>query len=248
MHDEIAERRLNPALPIYDQVRRDIEYQIKIGLLKPGDQLPSEANFKKIYGISRTPIRKALDILEMDGLIYRAQGRGSFVRKQKIGGALGEMIGFGQVLRDAGHKLDAYTISVELVASDDETSEKLDLEVGDNLIYIRRLFKVDGSPLVLFNHYLRSIIPIERLMSESHFPSLFDLLHREGLEPWEAMQAISATLLSKEEASYLQVGLPTAALLMKQTYYSTTGIPIWFSRFLVRADRYEYYVHLRKRT
>lgn len=233
--------------PLYEQIRRDLEQQIRSGALKPGDQLPSEAELQKMYSVSRTPIRQALDALETAGLIYRAQGRGSFVRERKIGGPVGYMLGFGQHLLDKGYQVERKTLSIELVAANEQVAAGLQLEPGVDVIHVRRRFDVDGEPLVLFNHYVRPIISIQSLRREGDFFSLYDQLQRAGFEPQEAFQSISAVILDEASASLLRVPPASAALLIKQTYYAAGQVPIWLSQLLIRADRYEYEVKLQKR-
>lgn len=48
----------------------------------PGAMLPSESQLCKTYSVSRASIRKALELLEKENLIYRQAGVGSFIREQ----------------------------------------------------------------------------------------------------------------------------------------------------------------------
>jgi GntR family transcriptional repressor for pyruvate dehydrogenase complex len=48
--------------------------------LKPGDKLPSERNLVQILGISRAPVREALRMLEIVGMVEVRQGKGVFVK------------------------------------------------------------------------------------------------------------------------------------------------------------------------
>ncbi|NLY90197.1 MAG: GntR family transcriptional regulator [Firmicutes bacterium] len=51
---------------------------MKRGAITPGNQLPSENMLADQFKISRHTVRKALSDLEIEGLIYREQGRGTF--------------------------------------------------------------------------------------------------------------------------------------------------------------------------
>lgn len=244
MDDSPTRFILNQSSPYHEQIRRYLERRIKLGLLKSGDQLPSEAELQRTFEVSRTPVRQALDALESDGIIYRSQGRGSFVRDRKIGGSLDQMISFGPGLWDAGHTVEAKTLTVERATCSQEIEATLDCLDEEKITYIRRLFIVDDEPLVLFDHYLKPMLPAEYFIQQGNFQSLFQLLSDEGFEPFEGIQSISAGLVNEEEASLLNITLPAAVLMIKQVYYAATGAPLWCSRFLVRADRYEYKVRL----
>lgn len=67
-------------LPIYAKIAEAIREEINLGNLKPGDRIPTEEELCRIYNVSRGTIRKALHILEEDGIISRRQGIGSFVK------------------------------------------------------------------------------------------------------------------------------------------------------------------------
>ncbi|MGC9064645.1 MAG: GntR family transcriptional regulator, partial [bacterium] len=66
-------------LPIYAKIAETLREEIKNGTLKPGDQLPTEEELCNFYNVSRGTIRKALSLLESEGIISRRQGVGSFV-------------------------------------------------------------------------------------------------------------------------------------------------------------------------
>src|SRR5712692_2489309 len=52
---------------------------IRSGKLAPGKQLPSENDFAKQLGVSRTTLRDAIILLLGEGLIERRRGLGTFV-------------------------------------------------------------------------------------------------------------------------------------------------------------------------
>ena len=58
------------ATPLYRQLKNIIKKEIRCGMLKPGDKLPSEAQMQKKYEMSRVTIRNAMAELESEGYIY----------------------------------------------------------------------------------------------------------------------------------------------------------------------------------
>jgi ABC-type glycerol-3-phosphate transport system substrate-binding protein len=69
----------NSPIPLYYQLRLLIKREIDTGRLKPGDQIPTEAELCRRYEISRTPVRQALLELTREGVLVRTVGRGTFV-------------------------------------------------------------------------------------------------------------------------------------------------------------------------
>jgi multiple sugar transport system substrate-binding protein len=73
--------RIDPAqpIPIYFQLKTLLLEEILSGVYRPGDRLPTEHELCAIYGISRTPVTRALSELAQDGVILRHRRRGTFV-------------------------------------------------------------------------------------------------------------------------------------------------------------------------
>lgn len=65
--------------PLYLQIQAMLKQKIEQGELKPGDQIPTEADLVEQFNVSRVTIKNALKMLVEDGLIYRIAGKGSFV-------------------------------------------------------------------------------------------------------------------------------------------------------------------------
>lgn len=66
-------------IPLYQHIVIDLKAKIESGELKIGDKLPTEAEISKKYNVSRITSKRALTELENANLIYRVQGKGSFV-------------------------------------------------------------------------------------------------------------------------------------------------------------------------
>lgn len=60
----------------------NLSEQIRSGALKPGEQLPTEAELCAQFDVSRTVVREAVARLRSDGLVVPHQGRGMFVSDQ----------------------------------------------------------------------------------------------------------------------------------------------------------------------
>ena len=68
----------------YEVVADYIREQITSGVYSVGKRIPTEDRLIETLGVSRTPVRKALEYLIEEGLIYRVQGSGSFVKARPL--------------------------------------------------------------------------------------------------------------------------------------------------------------------
>lgn len=73
----------NPAkpLPVYLQIAELLARQIKAGYWHSGERLPTEAELAQTLSVAVGTLRKALALLEEQGVLERIQGSGTYVRQ-----------------------------------------------------------------------------------------------------------------------------------------------------------------------
>src|SRR5690606_32050036 len=70
-------------LTLSQKIAEDIASKIVEGTLKPGDPL-IESELTEFYGISRSPVREALYLLESQGIVERIQRKSVYVKKHTL--------------------------------------------------------------------------------------------------------------------------------------------------------------------
>ena len=75
------EFRLDPAsgVPTYLQLVHQVEHALRLGYLKPGDQLPKVRDVVASLAINPNTVSKAYRELETKGLIVGRPGQGTFI-------------------------------------------------------------------------------------------------------------------------------------------------------------------------
>ncbi|MEO3777272.1 GntR family transcriptional regulator [Micromonospora sp. B11E3] len=68
-----------PYEPLWRRIRREIQAKITVGILKPGDKLPTTRELAAQYDTSGVTVRKAIDLLIEAGVLEGRQGVGVFV-------------------------------------------------------------------------------------------------------------------------------------------------------------------------
>ncbi|WP_042166026.1 GntR family transcriptional regulator [Paenibacillus gorillae] len=66
-------------LPKYVQLKKELLQWVQTGKLRPDEQMPSEHEITQLFQMSRQTVRQALGELETEGVLYRIQGKGTFV-------------------------------------------------------------------------------------------------------------------------------------------------------------------------
>lgn len=68
-------------VPRYRQIVNELRDAMTRGSLAPGSALPSESELMVEHSVSRATVRRALEVLESDGLISTHPGKGRYVRR-----------------------------------------------------------------------------------------------------------------------------------------------------------------------
>lgn len=71
-------------IPIYEQITKNVERLIALGILKQDEKLPSVRNLAIELSINPNTIQKAYQQLEQKNLIYTIQGIGNFVSQNNL--------------------------------------------------------------------------------------------------------------------------------------------------------------------
>lgn len=72
----------NSGVPIYQQIAEQMKADILAGKMKQGEYLPSIRSLAKELKISVITTMKAYELLEEEGLVTAAQGKGFYVNAQ----------------------------------------------------------------------------------------------------------------------------------------------------------------------
>lgn len=71
-------------IPVYEQIIRQTEKFILIGVLNAGDKLPSVRQLSAELSINPNTIQKAFTELDRRGVIFSVNGRGNFVSDKAL--------------------------------------------------------------------------------------------------------------------------------------------------------------------
>jgi len=84
--------KLNTTSNRSSEIVKQIKRLLLNGTLKPGNRLPTEAELSEVLGVSRTPVREAVKILESIGVIEIKRGEGMFITKKPSNFSLNPLI------------------------------------------------------------------------------------------------------------------------------------------------------------
>ena len=233
-------------IPFYVQVKESLKDQIDAGGRTAGEQLPGEPELCRLYDVSRTVIRQALRDLELEGLIVRQKGRGTFVAEPKLReGLFQELTGFYEDMAGKGRPPVSQVLTQEIIPATAKIAGYLRLRPGAEVVHIDRLRFVDGEPLVLVATYLpaarcpglEGVDFTERSLYE-YLATAYGLIIARGRRTLEAVPA------SEYEAKLLAVRKGAPLILLDSVSFLADGAPIEYYHALHRGDRSRFEVEL----
>jgi len=190
----------------------DLRRQIDEGVLAPGDRLPSEAELCSGYGVSRTVVRDALSRLVLEGRIYKIKGKGAFVAVPTASGDfVATTMGFWEEMSAKGRHLQTRVLDQRLQRPTPSQRTALRLGTGDQVLALRRLYVVDGTPTILvFTALPASLVPALARFNLQNSSLYGTLRERDGRVPFRAERWLEAVPPRPEEAGLLELrrGVP----------------------------------------
>lgn len=223
----------------YLRLKNELVADIHAGVYVANDRLPSQRELGQRYGLSHMTVRRAINELVREGVIYARQGQGIFVAEPKREAERGPLIGFTEDMHLRGMQASSRVLEKRIVNASTMLASTLQAVVGQPLVYLRRLRLADSEPMAIQTTYLPSALCPGLLDLDLEHASLYQLLReRYDLRFADSQSAAGADLTSEEEAGLLGVPHPAALLVTEQITYLDTGAPIEYVRSLYRGDRY----------
>lgn len=234
-------------VPRYYQLANILRDRILDGKFDPHQPIPSERELEKIYRVSRTTIRPAIDLLVRQGFLYREHGKGTFVSPPKLQKGISELTSFTEDMRRRGIVPGQKILKIGYVEPPENVRAHLELPKDcQEVLCVDRLRLGDGSPMGLQSSYYN--LPDGLTFSREELEevgSIYALLREKlHLIPTEADETLEVTVATPREASLLHIKAGSPLLLSQRTTYSQTRRVIEFAKILYRGDRYRYLAKL----
>jgi DNA-binding transcriptional regulator YhcF (GntR family) len=105
----------NRFIPLYYQLENILRSKIEGGEVMPNHKLPTEQELSREYKISRATVRQALAALVSEGLLFRKQGKGTFVTEKASQTKSVKLTGFTEDLFSEGHQAEVKIMEVRRV-------------------------------------------------------------------------------------------------------------------------------------
>jgi GntR family transcriptional regulator len=233
-------------IPYYIQLMDILKQKVQSGTWAPGNQIPGEQDLCELYGVSRTVVRQALLELELEGVINRRKGRGTFIALPKINeGLIQKLTGFYQDMVERGLKPGTKVLHQNVEPASEKVANFLGIKPGDQVIDILRLRYINEEPIQLVTTYIPFEICPGLAQVDLTDLSLYEYLEKEcGIFIAKGRRYIEAVLAYETEAELLGIERGAPLLMLDSISFSESGQPIEYYHALHRGDRSRFEVEL----
>ncbi|MCK1215701.1 GntR family transcriptional regulator [Streptococcus uberis] len=227
--------------PLYMQLVDMLELKIRESM-SPNDKLLSERELSEHYGVSRITVRLALKELEIRGLIYKKQGKGTYVSGiNEPATDLSAAYSFTEEMRKQGREPKTTILSFEKLTVTSYLSNLLDVNKGTEIFELERLRLADDKPLMLE----RTFLPFQKFstLSEEMLRQkpLYDIFSEDYHEMVRfAEEEFYASIALDYEASLLEIKKGDPVLHVIRKTYNEKNVLIEYTFSIARADQFRY--------
>ncbi len=233
--------KLNVEKTLQMQIQDAILDLIRTQKIKPGNQLPTETELIKILGVGRSTLREALANLVHQGILYKVQGKGTFVREIPVvvENGLDILRGVTENILAVGATPSTSRMTVKKIQAGNSLAKKLKLNSSDECYWVERVRRADDVVAV----YCIDILPVsmvpENFNEEEFKGSIFSILEKSGHIVSYTETSIHPTILTKRDLPEMKTEIGMF-LLLEEIYYDTTGVPVSYGNDYYSAEIFDF--------
>ncbi len=229
--------RHNPK-PLYAQLEDIIRVKIENEEWLPHTAIPSENELSKQYGISRMTTRSVITQFVREGLLYRVQGKGTFVAEPKITTTSLSYMGIREQLEKMGYQTTTRLIEAKVMTGSDAITKKMKLPPESKFYSIKRIRYIDYDPISIHTSY----IPVQYCdlleSKDLEGEQLCVILEKEyGLKRKKVIETLESSLANEEEAKLLSVKQGFPLLMLEDMIFNAEDIAFEYTKVIFRGDK-----------
>lgn len=236
----------NDATPAYYRIYLTLRDQILNGIFNPREPMPSEQQLCKSCNVSRGTLRRALQLLEEEGLLVRRQGAKTYPlalgykspgRRQNLD-MLAEDSNYQKLFH--GELAQQY----QVIAPDKQLARQFPQE--RQLGRVARARTLDGKPYCLVVTYMPLAIAEQLPWKKLGSKPLITAVQEAGYDFVRTDQTIRATAADAEIAATLQIPVGSPLLCVSGVFIDAQGLSVMRKDGFFRPETFEYRMTLHR--
>ena len=226
-----------PAAAPFEQVKQHLKGRLASGDWTPGALMPSEAELVAQFGVSRMTVNRALRELQLEGLIDRLQGVGTFAAQlNRVSSTLTIRDIHEEILaRGHTHHATVHIAKDEIATAN--VAQRLGVAAGARVFHTLIVHYENGVPLQCEDRYVNPECAPDYLSVD--FTQVTPTHYLLDVAPlWEAHFSVEAGLPSARDAKLLGLKQTDPCLIVSRRT-TNRGVPITQARLTHPAGHYQ---------
>lgn len=188
-----------------EEAKDAIYTYIKSMNIEKDNKLPREEVLGEMLGVSRITVRSALNELAAEGIIFRRQGKGTFVNPEamQMKVTFNSVEPFMDMIKNSGFNPGIEVVNVETVKACEKIAHNLRIDIGDELLAIEKVYYADNNPAAYCINYVAKKVLSEHIENDEFSKTIFDLLQSKTgrVITWDRVQIFSVSCKDNEKLS-----------------------------------------------
>jgi len=230
------ERRENEnGLPAYLHIAQTLAERLDSGVYPAGSRLPSGSQLQTEFSVSPMTVRRALSLLEQQGLATGVKGRGVYARSRDLADSVFRLDSLSGEWLDESAEIRL--LSAAMTRADGRVAAMLHVAPGEKVIHLRRVVFSSGIPAMYHTEYI--IYDPRRPLVESQLQltSLHAFLDSGRAQRFPRGElTVTAVKLDAESAQVLGESEGALALRLEHVFRESDRTPVSWGWFLLRAE------------
>ncbi|MFD2305368.1 GntR family transcriptional regulator [Enterococcus termitis] len=229
-------------LPLYIQIASDLKFKINSGEWNVEDQIPTEYELCTIYDVSRITIRKAIDQLVNEGLLYRKRAVGTFVQEKEVEAKETVVKSFTQEMNNLGRKVHTLKAQIKTEKATAKIANFLNINEGNPVLNLQRVFGTDELAFAFFDTYFtyESFFSIN---DEDYYGSFYEYLKSFDIIVDSIKEYVEAVKPNEQLVKVLEIDEHTPILKRVRITQQVGKTFHEYSECFYIGSEYRYYVN-----
>lgn len=216
----------------YEEISADLKAMFTSGKYEPGALLPDQEQLAREFNTTRMTIRKAIQTLVTEGVVYTRRGAGTFLRKDfrshedELDSSIDKPYGTTETY--LGRKVTSKVLGLDARLPTGKEQDQLLIGPGEPVYVIRRVRYVDGQVYA----YEHTVMPtkIATITEEVLMGSVYKhLADEKGMHIAGSHRKVYAIKATQEDVEALGAKLNDPVLAITQVSYTEEGEPFEYS-------------------
>lgn len=239
-----------------DLVYRTIMHDIKEKIVNKeydGMRLPNERSLSEHYQVSRSSMKRALELLAQEGIVFKKRGSGTFInplylKNRGLFKYEGSNLGITDSFSVPGKSQNIELLDYQVIKTDDDLKQDLFLTSSDFVYKIRRLRLLDDQPFLIETGFIPIKIAPD-LNPDILKKSLFNYLeHQKNKRVTKSFLTITVEPSTLEDQVKLMLEPNEPVGIIEGIFFLDDGTPFEVSNMRVHYKymKYNSFVNLNK--